>query len=220
MSCVTRSRAVSLPCLCCRDAFSGPPPSRSRASSSRVAALSSRSREVTLPARAALRAVSEPVLDVLHEVGGGSAGAKELSDALRLQYLHVFLGDDAAAGHEDVAAPLGLQQLDDAREERHVRAGEDREADDVDVLLHRRARDHLRRLVEAGVDDLHAGITQRGGDDLRAAVVAVETGLGDEHSNGACHSLNLTAGTGAGNYGAPDTACVSAAISLEALLQR
>ncbi len=45
-------------------------------------------------------------------------------------------------------------------------------------------RDHLRRLVQAGVDDLHPGVAQRGGDDLGAAVVAVETGLGDENSDG------------------------------------
>ena len=61
---------------------------------------------------------------------------------------------------------------------------QDREADDVDVLLHGGAGDHLGRLVQAGVDDLHARVAQRGGDDLGAAVVAVEAGLGDEHANG------------------------------------
>ena len=64
-----------------------------------------------------------------------------------------------------------------------MRAAEDRQADDVDVLLHRGRGDHLRRLVQAGVDDLHAGVAQRGGDDLGAAVVAVEAGLGDQNAN-------------------------------------
>ena len=73
--------------------------------------------------------------------------------------------------------PSAPQQLEHAREERHVRAAEDREADDVDVLLHGRGGDHLGRLVQPGVDHFHAGVAKRGGDDLRAAVVAVEPGL-------------------------------------------
>ena len=44
----------------------------------------------------------------------------------------------------------------------------------------RRGRDHLGRLVQAGVDDLVAGVGERARDDLGAAVVAVEPGLGDE----------------------------------------
>ena len=34
-----------------------------------------------------------------------------------------------------------------------------------------------------GVDDLHAGVAQRAGDDLRAAVVPVEAGLGDDDAD-------------------------------------
>ena len=59
-------------------------------------------------------------------------------------------------------------------------AGKDREADDVDVLLKRGVHDHLRRLAEAGVDDLEALVAQPPRQDLRPAVVAVETGLCDE----------------------------------------
>ena len=36
------------------------------------------------------------------------------------------------------------------------------------------------RLVQAGVDDLHAGVAQRPGDHLRAPVVPVQAGLGDD----------------------------------------
>ena len=39
------------------------------------------------------------------------------------------------------------------------------------------------RLVQPGVDDLHAGVAQRAGDDLGAAVVAVEAGLGDDDAD-------------------------------------
>ena len=68
-----------------------------------------------------------------------------------------------------------------AGEERHVGAGEHREADGVGVLLHDGLDDLLGRLVQAGVDDLHARVAQRAGHDLGAAVVPVEARLGDDH---------------------------------------
>jgi hypothetical protein len=53
-------------------------------------------------------------------------------------------------------------------------------SDDVSVLLERGRDDLLRRLPQPRVDDFHAGVTQRAGDDLGAAVVPVETGFGDD----------------------------------------
>ena len=50
------------------------------------------------------------------------------------------------------------QPVHDPRDERHVRAGEDRDADGVRVLLDRGLDDLLRRLVETGVDDLHTRV--------------------------------------------------------------
>ena len=79
--------------------------------------------------------------------------------------------------------PMDSRRCAHPGEERHVRAGENREAHDIHVFLHRRGGDHLRRLVQAGVDHLHAGVAQRGGHDLGAAVVSVEPGLGDEHTD-------------------------------------
>jgi hypothetical protein len=61
-----------------------------------------------------------------------------------------------------------------------VSAGEDREPDGVRVLLDRGLGDLLGGLVQARVDHLHAGIAQCAGDDLRSAVVAVQSGLGDD----------------------------------------
>ena len=77
--------------------------------------------------------------------------------------------------------PALVEQLRDPRHERHVRARQDRQPDDVDVLLERGRGDHLGRLAEAGVDDLEALVAQAAGEHLRAAIVAVEPGLGDEH---------------------------------------
>src|SRR5215217_277293 len=133
---VTRSRAVSFPCECCFSIFSAPPPSRRRSSSARSSVLSSRRRLVlTRRSRFLLRLLGEPRLDVAHEVGGGRAGSEQRARPHRVQGVHVLPRDDAPTRHEDVAAALRAEQLEHAREERHVGPAQDREADDVDVLL-------------------------------------------------------------------------------------
>jgi hypothetical protein len=53
-------------------------------------------------------------------------------------------------------------------------------ADDIDALLDGGGDDDLGRDAQPGVDDLHAGVAQGRGDDLGAAVVAVEARLADE----------------------------------------
>ena len=79
--------------------------------------------------------------------------------------------------------PFSCSKVHELRADGVVRAGEDREADDVDVFLDGGGGDHLGRLAQAGVDHFHAGVAQRARDDLGAAVVAVQAGLGNQHSN-------------------------------------
>ena len=64
-----------------------------------------------------------------------------------------------------------------------VRAGKDGKANDIHVFLLGRGGNHFRRLAQAGVDNLHAGVAQRAGNNLCAAIVAVEAGLGDQDAN-------------------------------------
>ena len=73
-------------------------------------------------------------------------------------------------------------------EQRHVGAGQDRQADRVGVLLDRRLDDLLGGLVQAGVDDLHAGVAQRPRHDLGPPVVAVQPRLGDDDPDAFCHT--------------------------------
>ena len=79
--------------------------------------------------------------------------------------------------------------------------------DERDVLLQRDRHDVLDALADAGVDDLEPGVAQRAGDDLGAAVMAVEAGLGDEHSESASHQNT----TGCSN--SPQTAFSAPTIS-------
>ena len=63
----------------------------------------------------------------------------------------------------------------------------DKERDDVDVFLNSGVDYHLGCLVEARVDDLHSGVAKSAGNDLGAAVVTVEPGLRNQHSDPVCH---------------------------------
>ena len=71
-----------------------------------------------------------------------------------------------------------------------MRAGQDGQADDVHVFLERGGHDHLRRLAQAGVNDLEALVTKSAGKHLGAAVVAVEAGLRDEDLDWSCCSVS------------------------------
>jgi hypothetical protein len=58
-----------------------------------------------------------------------------------------------------------------------VSAAEYRDAYSIDVFLQCRGSNHFRCLAQTGVDNFHAGITQRAGDNFCASIVAVETRL-------------------------------------------
>ncbi len=55
-------------------------------------------------------------------------------------------------------------------------------SDQRHVFLQRDRHDVLDALTDTGVDHLETGVAQRARDDLGAAVVAVQTGLGDENT--------------------------------------
>ena len=119
------------------------------------------------------------VAQKLDDVFGRSAGKKYFRDALFFQLRNIFLWNDAADEDEAVVHSFFAQQLDDARAESVVSAAQDRHTDGVHVFLERGGRDHLGRLAQTGVDDFHAGVAEGGGDDLRTAIMPVETWFGD-----------------------------------------
>ena len=74
----------------------------------------------------------------------GVPGRKIALDADRLQLRDVDVGNDAADHHQHIVEPLLLQQLHQPRRDVIVRAGQDRQADDVGVFLQRRRRRSAR----------------------------------------------------------------------------
>jgi hypothetical protein len=122
----------------------------------------------------------EAFADEFNDVLGGGAGKKDFGDAGLLQSRDVGFGNDAADEDGDVGHALVVEKFHELRANGVVGTREDREADDVDVFLDGGGGDHLRRLTQAGVDDLHARIAQSASDYFRAAVVAIKARFGDQ----------------------------------------
>src|SRR5882672_4028831 len=122
---------------------------------------------------------SDVVADEADDVLGRGARGEELLDAHGLERSDVLGRDDAAAEDRDVLRAFLAQQFQDALEEVVVGPREDGEPDRVGVFLDGRRHDLLRRLVEAGIDDLEARVAERARHDLGAAIMPVQSGLGD-----------------------------------------
>ncbi len=110
-------------------------------------------------------------VEVLRRVDAGDAGLA--------QALGVGDGDDPADHDRDLDALLP-QQPHHLGDQLQVGAGEDREADHVDVLLQGRLGDLLGGQADALVDDLHADVARPQRHLLGAVGVAVEAGLADQ----------------------------------------
>src|SRR5262249_7801249 len=79
----------------------------------------------------------------------------------------------------------------DLRDERHVGARENRQADRVGVLLQSRLRHELGRLEEPGVDDLEPGVAQGPCDHFGPPIMSVQPGLGDDDALASQHRLTV-----------------------------
>ena len=123
------------------------------------------------------------------------AGGKELGDTDLFELGDIGDGDDSTAEHHHfIESPLP-EELEDTGKERHVRAGEQREADGIGIFLQGGLGDLLRRLVQTGVDHLEAAVSEGAGDDLGTAVVTVQTRFGDDHSIPTLHAARTLAVT-------------------------
>ena len=97
-------------------------------------------------------------MDELYDVLGGSSGQENFGDTGLFECGDVGFGNDAADENGDVGHAFVAEEFHELGADGVVGAGENREADDVDVFLDGGGGDHLWRLAEAGVHDLHAGV--------------------------------------------------------------
>ena len=122
------------------------------------------------------------LVDEVDDVLSGGAGEENFGDAGFFQGGDVGTGNDAADEDGNVVHAFFVEKFHELGAEGVVGAGEDGEADDVDVFLDGGGGDHLRGLAEAGVDYFHASVAKSAGDHFGAAVVTVEPGLGNEYA--------------------------------------
>ena len=131
---------------------------------------------------------------VLHDaVEGVVLRRVDRGHALAQQQLGVVGRDDAPHDHGRRAAG-GPQAVEHVGHQLEVRARQDGQADDVDVLVAGRGHDLGRGQPDALVDHLEAGIACGDGDLLGAVGVPVEPGLGDEETRWATGALGQRPG--------------------------
>jgi hypothetical protein len=128
----------------------------------------------------------------LDDLGRGRPRGEDVRDPQPFEFRDVFLRDDPAPEDDDVVDPAVGHEFPEAGEQRHVRPGEHRQPHGIGILLDDGLDDLLRRLVQAGVDDLHAGVAQGARHDLGAAVMPVEARLGDDHPDAFVHDAQLS----------------------------
>lgn len=81
------------------------------------------------------------------------------------------------------------KELQHAWHDRHMRPGENRKANYLNIFLHRGVDDHFWRLPEASVDDLHTRVAKCSGNYLGASIVAIQPRLGDKYPDSTLHPL-------------------------------
>ena len=122
---------------------------------------------------------SDELYDVVHR----SSGLKDCCDTEFFQGFHILIGNDSADHDQNIVHLVLAQQVHYARHDRVMRARKNGEANHMHIFLQRRIDDHLWSLAQAGVDDFHAGVAQRAGDYLCAAIVAIEAGFSNQNPN-------------------------------------
>src|SRR5262249_2480199 len=111
------------------------------------------------------------------------ARLKNFGDADLLELLDVLVRNDAADQNQNIVEPFLLHEFHDARAECHMRARENRDSDDVCILLERRIDDLFWSLTESRIDDFETRVTESTRDDFCAAVVPVQAGFGDNDAD-------------------------------------
>jgi hypothetical protein len=125
---------------------------------------------------------SDAFVDELDDVLRGGSGQENFRDAGFFQGCDIGFRNDAADEDGNVVHTFFAQQGHELRADGVVGAGEDGEADDVDVFLDGGGGDHFRGLAQAGVNNFHTGVAESAGDDFGAAVMTVQPGLGNQDS--------------------------------------
>ena len=123
--------------------------------------------------------------DLVH----GGTGREYHSYPGLLKPLNIRFWNDPARDHQHVPGAPGAQLPNDRGEQLVVGAGEDGDADHIYVLVNGSGDDLRGGAVQPRVDHLKTGVPKATGDDLRAAIMAIEAGFGDQDTDAAIHLL-------------------------------
>lgn len=129
-------------------------------------------------------------MDLRNDVLAGGPGSEHRRHPLGPKKLCIIRGNNPA--HENGFIDFALlKNFLNRRDQRHMRAGKNRKADDINVLLDCGLHHHLRRLMKPRVDDFEARITQRPRHNFGATIVTIQTRLSNENAIRTLHSSRI-----------------------------
>ena len=94
--------------------------------------------------------------------------------SLLFESRNISLRNDTATDDQYIVHAILMEKVDDFREQMTMSTRKNAHSNNIDVLLQSSFSNLLRRLAKPRIDDLEASITQRAGNDLSAAVMAVK----------------------------------------------
>src|SRR4029079_2922233 len=126
-----------------------------------------------------------PGIDQSHQIGHDAVqieilGRIDLGDAQLLEHQHILGRDDAAGDDRHMAEPRGAHAVHHLAHQGHMRARQDREADDMNALFERCRDDALWRQGDTLIRDFEAAIGGAHRDLLGTVGMAVEARLADQ----------------------------------------
>src|SRR5688572_10743270 len=136
---------------------------------------------IRFPSPVSKRFLSYMVPDIRNDRLGGSAGQENLRDAASLQGGNILLGNDASCQYQHVVELLLLQKLHHPWQDDIMCARKNGEPNTVNILLESGIDDLFRSLPKSGIDHFHTRIPQGTSDNFCAAIVAIQSGFGNEN---------------------------------------
>src|SRR5215218_6330830 len=111
------------------------------------------------------------------------AGTKYRRNAKPPHLINVLARNRTAGNHENILQSTLAQRLHNPGKQCEVGTRKNAQPDHIDVLLQRGVGDHLWRLKQSGVNNLHSSIPKRADHHLSPAVMSVEAWFCDQYPN-------------------------------------
>ena len=114
------------------------------------------------------------LIDEFDNITSRSARREHFRNTGLFESRDIAFWDDTATDDQYIVHAILMEKVDDFREQMTMSTRKNAHSNNIDVLLQSSFSNLLRSLAKPRIDDLEASITQRAGNDLSAAIMAVK----------------------------------------------